>query len=161
MRVGVSGKALERHVGGTTTYARALYERLRPLGVHPGMLAPRGVGGPVRPVAYALADGLLWPKRKKFDLLHYPDDTGALVRARVPMVATIHALPPRPPVGIRHSVRERLWYRRVAGTAAVADAIVTVSEFSAREIRERFNVPAQRLHVIPTAWTADASTPAP
>ncbi|MEV5568510.1 glycosyltransferase family 1 protein [Spirillospora sp. NPDC052269] len=149
MRVGVSGRALERHVGGNSTYARALYERLRRMGVHAGMLVPRGARGPVRPVAYALADGLVWPKRKKFDLLHYPDDIGALVRARVPMVATIHGLPPRRPAGTRHSAWERLRCRRVAATAALADAIVTVSEFSAREIRERFDVPARRIFVIP------------
>ncbi|MFC4911191.1 glycosyltransferase family 4 protein [Actinomadura gamaensis] len=149
MRVGVSGKALERHVGGNTTYARALYERLRPMGVQAGMLVPRGALGPVRPVAYAVADGFVWPKRKKFDLLHYPDDTGALVRARVPMVATIHGLPPRRPAGMRQSLWERLWYRRVSSTLSVADAIVTVSEFSAHEIRERFDVPAKRLYVIP------------
>ncbi|WP_051467966.1 glycosyltransferase family 4 protein [Actinomadura oligospora] len=149
MRVGVSGRALERHIGGNSTYARALYGRLRRMGVHAGMLVPRGAHGPVRPVAYALADGLVWPKRKKFDLLHYPDDTGALVRARVPVVATIHGLPPRRPAGTRHSVSERLWDRRVAATAALADAIVTVSEFSAREILERFHIPARRIHVIP------------
>ncbi|MCP2336626.1 glycosyltransferase family 4 protein [Actinomadura rupiterrae] len=147
MRVGVSGKALERHVGGSTTYARSLYERLRPMGVQAGMLVPRGARGPVRPLAYAVADGLVWPKRKKFDLLHYPDDTGALVRARVPMVATINGLPPRRPG--RPAVWERLWHRRVASTVSVADAVVTVSEFAAHEICARFDVPTTRLYVIP------------
>ncbi|WP_067477097.1 glycosyltransferase family 4 protein [Actinomadura hibisca] len=148
MRVGVSGKGLDHGAG----YARALYERLRPLGVQAGPLVPPGGRGAARPLSYALADGLVWPRTAAVDLLHYPADTGALVPARVPVAATVHGLPPCPSsrgAGLRRTLGERLWLRRVGGVTRVADAVITASEFSAREIHRTFGVPARRLHVIP------------
>ncbi|MGI5167456.1 glycosyltransferase family 4 protein [Spirillospora sp. CA-253888] len=160
MRVGVSGRVLDRDVGGTA-YARTLYERLRPLGVQAGPMVPPGGRGPVRALAYALADGLVWPRTATADLLHYPAGTGALIPARVPIAATVHG--PLPPAcapspygpaphraaGLRRALGERLWLRRVGGVTRVADAVITVSEFSAGEIHRAFGVPARRLHVIP------------
>ncbi|MFI6517247.1 glycosyltransferase family 4 protein [Spirillospora sp. NPDC050679] len=168
MRVGVSGSVLDRDVGGTA-YARALYERLRPLGVQAGPMVPPGGRGPVRALAYALADGLVWPRTATADLLHYPAGTGALIPARVPVAATVHGLvphdrpaygpvlnalvpyglAPRRAAGSRRALGERLWLRRVGGVTRVADAVITVSEFSAGEIHRTFGVPARRLHVIP------------
>ncbi|GAA1561284.1 glycosyltransferase family 1 protein [Actinomadura kijaniata] len=137
MRVGVPGKVWERRVGGDTAHARALYERLRPLGVNVG----------------PLAEGLLWPRGTGVDLLHYPAGTGAPVLApvpgRVPVCATLHGLPPHRPAGTRRTLAERIRYRRVGGMARAADAVVTASEFSAGRIRRAFGVPARRLHVIP------------
>lgn len=164
MRVAVSGKVLERNVGGNSTYARALYEGLSRFGVEAKVLRPPGhrlrgpLLGPARALSYAAADGLLWPRRTSgrarpgsegVDLLHYPADTGALVSARVPVAATIHGVPPSRPTGVRRAMWDRAWRTRVGGLARIADAVITVSDFSAGEIHEVFGVPADRLHVIP------------
>ncbi|MBW8481459.1 glycosyltransferase [Actinomadura parmotrematis] len=154
MRVAVSGRSLQPHAGqphpgGGPAYAGPLYERLGALGVDAGVLVPPIVRGPARALAYAVADGLVWPRRCRMDMLHYPGDTGALVPARIPVAATVHGLPPRRPAGPRGAARERLWYRRVGGLLDVADAVITASEFAAREVHRVFGVPARRLHPIP------------
>jgi glycosyltransferase involved in cell wall biosynthesis len=73
----------------------------------------------------------------------------APVRLRVPIVAAIHDVSyvAHPEwFGVRQGIRRR-WLTRQ--TARIARAIVTISEFSKREIVECFNVPAERIHVIP------------
>jgi glycosyltransferase involved in cell wall biosynthesis len=157
MRVAVSGKVLERNVGGNTTYARNLYEGLRRLGVEARVLrAPghrlHGPLGPVRALSYAAADGLMWPCRRGgagVDLLHYPADTGALISARVPVAATIHGLPPSRALGMRRALWDRAWQVRTGRLARTADALITVSEYSAGELHRAFGTPIRRIHVIP------------
>lgn len=51
---------------------------------------------------------------------------------------------------LREGARRRLMSRRAA---AKARAVITVSEFSRRELMERFDVPAERIHVIPPGVT--------
>ncbi|GAA4604479.1 hypothetical protein GCM10023195_15250 [Actinoallomurus liliacearum] len=153
-RVALTGKVLSRNVGGNTTYTERLYHHLADLGVTADVLLPAGDGrsGVTRALAYAAAEGLVWPRTvddRHADLLHYPGDTGALLPARVPIVATVHGVPSVRVPGLRRAVWERTWRLRVARLTEVAAAVITVSANSAREIERTFGVPADRLHVIP------------
>jgi glycosyltransferase involved in cell wall biosynthesis len=152
MRVAVSAKVLRRNVGGNTSYTRTLYAWLARLGVEHEPLVPPGdrLRGGVRQVAYAMADGLVWPLRPgEVDLLHYPADTGALVGSRVPIAATVHGVEDAPVPGMLRALWKRSWLARVGRLTRVAGAVITVSRHSADEIMRAFHVPAKRLHVIP------------
>jgi glycosyltransferase involved in cell wall biosynthesis len=90
------------------------------------------------------------------DVLFAPAYTGPL-RAGCPMVVTIHDLSyvAHPEwFGWREGVRRRWLTRAAAGRAA---AILTVSEFSAREIVQRLGVSADRVHVIRHGSPAEAT----
>ncbi|MEV5706128.1 glycosyltransferase family 1 protein [Actinoallomurus sp. NPDC052274] len=154
LRVALTGKVLSRNVGGNTTYTERLYHHLADVGVTADVLLPPGDGrsGVARALAYAAAEGVVWPRTvddRHADLLHYPGDTGALVRARVPVVATVHGVPSVRVPGLRRAVWERTWRLRVARLTEVAAAVITVSANSAREIGREFGVPEERLHVVP------------
>jgi glycosyltransferase involved in cell wall biosynthesis len=164
IRVGVSGKVLRRNVGGNTTYAERLYHQLAGLGVRTDVLVPPGDGlpGAARAVAYATGEGLVWPRTvdpRRIDLLHFPGDTGALVRARVPIVATVHGVPALRVPGVRRALWERTWRARVTLLTRAADAVITVSTNSAQEIERAFGVPEHRLHVIPHGVDTDRFHP--
>jgi glycosyltransferase involved in cell wall biosynthesis len=73
----------------------------------------------------------------------------APLRLRVPIVVAIHDLSfvAHPEwFTIREGARRRWLVRR---TAAAAAAVITISEFSRRELIERLEVDARRIHVIP------------
>ncbi|GAA2885150.1 hypothetical protein GCM10010517_48720 [Streptosporangium fragile] len=148
----MSGKVLRRNVGGNTSYTRTLYASLTAFGIEHEALVPPGdgLGGAARQLAYAVADGLLWPARPgRADLLHFPADTGALVGSRVPIAATVHGVEDAPVPGLARALWKRTWMARVGRLTRVADAVITVSRHSAGEIGRAFGVPAARLHVIP------------
>jgi glycosyltransferase involved in cell wall biosynthesis len=163
MRVAVSGKVLRRNTGGNTSYTRTLYTWLAKFGVEHEPLVPLGdgLGGPARALAYAAADGRLWPALApgRSDLLHYPADTGALIASRVPIVATVHGVEDAPVPGMVRALWKRTWLARVGRLTRVAKAVITVSRHSAGEISRVFGLPAERLHVIPHGVDADRFHP--
>ncbi|MCC3768841.1 glycosyltransferase [Streptomyces sp. UNOC14_S4] len=171
LRVAVSSKVLTRACGGNSTYAVAVYERLARRGVEvrplwPGLGRTRGLR---RAFAYGVADGFLasssWAAGDA-DVVHFPADTGALWRAgAVPVVATVHGV-----ASLHHAVRRpvaaRVWQARAGRLAGIADAVVTVSRSSADDLMRAFQVPGDRIHVIPHGVDAgrfhpDASRDAP
>ena len=84
----------------------------------------------------------------------------APLRMQVPTVVAIHDLS-----FVAHpewfSIREGARRRWLTGqSAALAAAVVTISEFSKRELVERLGVPAERVHVIPPGIGAGGSGPA-
>lgn len=171
LRVAVTGKVLQRNVGGNTTYAEMLYRHLAGYGVTASVLTPPGdrLGGLARALSYAAVEGLYWPRtvgEKQADLLHFPADTGALIPGRLPTVVTVHGVSGHRVPGIRRAWWERTWLARVGRLTRAADAVVTVSRSSAGEIQRIFGVPHQRLHVIPHGvdterFHPDASRDAP
>ena len=73
---------------------------------------------------------------------------------RVPLVVLIHdvSFTAHPEwFGAREGLRRRLFCRR---SAAAANAIVTVSEFSKRELSDQLDVPTEKMHVIPPGITS-------
>jgi glycosyltransferase involved in cell wall biosynthesis len=86
--------------------------------------------------------------RKRISLYHATDHLIPKLRG-VPVVATImDAIPLSHPHWIRQNqaALKRWLFRR---TASWAQHIITISEFSKREIVEHFNIPAERISVTP------------
>jgi len=120
--------------------------------------APRLVPGPggtwweqVRMPARAARDGL--------DVFFAPAYTAPLFR-RVPMVVAIHDLSfqAHPEwFGAREGIRRR-WLSRQA--AFRARSVITISQFSRREIVDRFGVSESSIHVIPPGITPPPSSTA-
>lgn len=104
----------------------------------------------------AYAEQRLIPKlalKLHLDLIHYPDNSGC-VRPSLPMVVTMHDSMWRRPLNqalLKPTLRQRLQdaYRKwvCPRAAAAAAAVITVSEFSARELKETLGLKA--LTVIP------------
>ena len=99
-------------------------------------------------------------RRDHLDVFFAPGYTAPLFR-RLPVVVTIHDVSflAHPEwFNAREGIRRR-WITR--HTATRARAVITVSEFSRRELIDRLGVAESRLHVIPHGITARAPSPAP
>jgi glycosyltransferase involved in cell wall biosynthesis len=170
-------------MGGSETYARAL---TRELAARPGLdvvaSVPRsaagfsagvteevvthvaGGGSSARRVLTQLQASFLAPGLRAHlataDVVHYPLTVAAPPPPRgTPYVVTLHDVQ-------HHDLRElfgraELAYRAVAydRPARRADAVITISEFSKRQIVRHLGVPAERVHVVPLGVEAEAFTP--
>lgn len=145
MRVAVSARIIDRNVGGNSRYARA---------IHGGdgdfesiLLRPRG---PQSTIHFARLESFTWPRSVQADALHFPADTGPMLRGRhTPIVTTIHGLGYRHVSGIRSPRAQFIWKSRVARAAAVSDHIITVSASSADDISTEFGINRSKITVIP------------
>ena len=143
LRVGVSGRVLDRHVGGNTTYARHVYDGLAAHGVSVHVLRPPGftaTSSKLRSLQY-LAYESSWiqrrAKRLGLDVLHYPADTGPLVRvADIPIVVTVQGAAALHEPSVRSNHAGRIWLERTRRAIRLADVIITGSESSATDIAE-------------------------
>lgn len=145
----VSGRVLDKQVGGNTRYARAVYSRLADHGVSHSVSRPARTGsGRLRSLLYAVHEGVVMPRSERdADVIHFPADTGAWSAGWRPIVGTIHGLAALHVPGVRGPVSQAVWDARVARLARSATAIVTVSESSARDLVRRF--PEARRKVFP------------
>jgi glycosyltransferase involved in cell wall biosynthesis len=135
---------------GTARHVRGL---VRALAGRDGLeLEQRSFGGDGR--AAKLARDTWWylaglPRAaRRDDILHCTTFRGPL-RARPPLVVTLHDLS-----FLRHPETLPVWHRlsgrALAGPVARrADAVVAVSEFTAREAVELLGVPRERIRVVP------------
>lgn len=166
--VAVSGRVLDKQVGGNTRYAREVYSRLHNYGVSHSISRPRFVRDSTRSAQYALFEGVQLPALPPADadVLHFPADTGAWSRGRRPIVATVHGLATMHIDGVRSRRGDAVWRTRVGALVRAADRIITVSESSARDISKAFPGSASRivpiLHGIDhELFKPDHDTPAP
>ncbi len=162
-RVLLSGRVYDHQVGGNTRYVRSVYGRIAEHGVQfqVGRL-PRGVNrGKVRSAAFALAEGLVWPRftPSDVDVVHFPADTGAVVKSGKPVVGTIHGLATLHMPGVRSAGADALWKGRVRRLARTSDRIVTVSQTSADDIAFFEPSAAGRIEVIHHGSIMRSSTP--
>lgn len=148
MLVGVSGRVVDKDVGGNTRYARAIHESNDKFFDSRILRSPLGFKGKSRSVDYLLRESLVWPERTDLDVLHYPADTGPLRRARLPVVTTVHGVASLHVAGVRKTAQERIWRTRVGNAIHLSDLIVTVSENSARDLVQLFSAPTQKIRVI-------------
>ncbi|MFC9357487.1 glycosyltransferase family 4 protein [Rhodococcus sp. NPDC057014] len=81
--------------------------------------------------------------------MHYVADTGPLVPTRGPSVVTVHGVASRWISTARSRRQEAVWRTRVARAIASTSRVITVSESSARDVSDVFNVPLDRITVIP------------
>lgn len=162
-RVLVSGRVLDRQVGGNTRYARTIYSGLPDHGVDHEIGRAPGAGSRLRSAAYAVWEGLVLPNSspRGVDVIHYPADTGALVRGRLPVVSTIHGLATLHIDNVRKPAADKLWKTRVSRLAEVSDRIITVSESSARDIASVAPGASAKIVTIPHGIDHERFQPAP
>ncbi|MGN5734286.1 glycosyltransferase family 4 protein [Arthrobacter psychrochitiniphilus] len=82
-------------------------------------------------------------------VIHYVADTGALLRGPNPTVVTVHGVASRWVEGTRSGSKEKLWRTRVSRAVASSDSVITVSNSSANDICEIFNIEREKVAVIP------------
>ena len=173
MRIGIDARELAGHATGVGRYLSGLLAQWAvndDARRHEFVLyTPQPIDIPMDTRLFAVRlvsgrPGTLWeqfqlPSAVKFDrpdVFFAPAYTAPL-RMSTPTVVTIHdvsfvAHPEwfRPVDGMR-----RRWLTRAG--AAQARAVITVSEFSKREIVDRLSMPAERVHVIPSGIASPKS----
>jgi glycosyltransferase involved in cell wall biosynthesis len=154
MRAGIDVSSLALTRAGTARYLRELLPRLD---AKAGLdLVQVGFGGPGRLTA-VVRDALWYPiglrgraREERLDLLHCPTFR-APPGASVPLVVTVFDL-----AVLRFPEAFNRWtrtYSRLFVPRAVraADAVITISEFTKREVVELLGVPEERVRAIPLA----------
>jgi glycosyltransferase involved in cell wall biosynthesis len=149
----VSARVYDKQVGGNTRYVRTVYGGIESHGVKVTFGRPpiQTGNGKLRSIAYAASESVAWPLNpgKDIDLIHYPADTGAAVKGRVPIVSTVHGLATSHVDGIRSPASDWLWKCRVRRLIAVSERIITVSHSSARDIVSFAPGSSRLIEVIP------------
>jgi glycosyltransferase involved in cell wall biosynthesis len=163
LRIGIDGRAFGSPAAGVRRYARELVRALTGLGEPIEIVALGGRDTPHLPSSVGYVEepphpptNLGWtlvglPRaaaRARVDVLHAPAYT-APFWASAPVVLTIHDVSyERHPewYPYRRDLFRRAFYRR---SARAATAIVTVSTFSAGEIRAAYRIPSGRIAVAP------------
>ena len=156
LTIGVSGRVADSHVGGNTTYVRRVYEHLAAIGVRGSILRPsfpNSLRPKSRSLAY-LAFEASWAEREAarsgLDALHFPADTGPVLSlGRLPLVVTVHGVAALHVPGIRGRAATQVWMARTRRAARCASVVITVSESSARDVRQLAFPHRLRVEVIP------------
>lgn len=162
LRVGFDGRALTSPAAGVRRYARHLLEAIVALDEEVTVVALGGDASAVPPQIAHVAEpahpptNLGWAlvglpraaRRAGIDVLHAPAYTAPLW-GTPPVVLTIHDVSyARHPewYPYRRDLVRRAFYRR---SARAATRILTDSEFSAAEIMAAYDIPRQRIAVVP------------
>jgi len=164
MRVGINAFFLERPETGSGQYTRNLLEALAKVdpaneyllfspGLPPLMFEFQP---PTSNIQYPISNrAKLWFEQVTFplacrqsglDLAHVPYFASPLFPT-VPTVVTVHDLIPLILPAYRGSLLVRLYTRLVAASARKAEAIITVSQASKRDIVRYLHIPPERIHV--------------
>ena len=173
LRIGIDGRAFASQAAGVRRYVNGLTRALLALGEPLAVVAiggrdssalPPGVGyvaessHPPTNLGWTLIGLPLAARRAAVDVIHAPAYT-APFWSQVPVVLTIHDVsyelhPQWYPY--RRDWARRAFYRR---SAHIASHILTVSRFSASEIRLAYRIPPERMTVTPHG-VDDTFTPA-
>ena len=155
MRIGVNTLFLERPETGSGQYTRHLLEALaRVDSTNEYLLFSPGPAPSISNTQYPISNrAKLWFEQVSFpracrhlDLAHVPYLASPLFPT-VPTVVTVHDLIPLILPAYRGSPLVRLYTRLVAAAARKAQAIITVSQASERDIIRCLRVPPERVHV--------------
>lgn len=145
MKISMPSRILDRETGGNTTYARHLEKGLLSLGHQVDRIPSYG-----HPALTMLSESVFGLRKLGANhLTHYVADTGALLRGPNPTVVTVHGVASRWIEGTRSATKEKLWRARVSRAVATSDSVITVSNSSANDICEIFNIPREKVNVIP------------
>jgi glycosyltransferase involved in cell wall biosynthesis len=157
MRIGVNALFLDRPETGSGQYTRHLLEALAKVDPATEYLPfSPGPAPPIPNTQYPISNqAKLWfeqvsfplaCRREGIDLAHVPYFASPLFPT-VPTVVTVHDLIPLILPAYRGSPLVRLYTRLVAAAARKAEAIVTVSQASERDIVRYLHIPPDRIHV--------------
>jgi len=151
MRVGINAFFIERPETGSGQYTQNLLEALAK--VDPAneylLFSPA-----ICDLRFAICDlRKLWFEQISFpvacrhlDLAHVPYFASPLF-STVPIVVTVHDLIPLILPAYRGSLLVRSYTKLVATAARKAQAIITVSQASKRDIVRHLHIPPERIHV--------------
>ena len=156
LRVGIDVSPLALTRAGTARHIRSLLAALDDEDVE---LVRYGFGGPgravvpVRDVGWYLAALPARAQRDRVQALHCPTHR-APIRSSVPLVVTFHDL-----AVLRHPDAFNPWTRTYSRlvlprVARAARRLIAVSEFTRRELHDLFDVPEEKVRVIPNAVAA-------
>lgn len=164
MRIGIEGLPLLFHRTGTSTYTHELVQHLRRLDLGDKVILfarnQRGAGASYHDISYAeRAANLLYKEyrlpiqlaEQRIDIYHSPRDMGLPSPARLPCpcVMTLHDI-----ILVRlgrdyySQARARLYETRLRARVQAADHIITVSEFSRRDILEWAGLDPEKVSVV-------------
>lgn len=144
MKVVMSGRILDRNVGGNTTYAREIATRL---GAHGASVERLAVGR--NPVTTMIAETRDARRIRSQSVVHFVADTGPLLAPKIPSVVTVHGVASRWISTARNSAQEFIWRKRVGAAIRICDRVITVSESSADDISDVFEIDRGSIAVIP------------
>lgn len=155
------GRILDRHVGGNTTYTRAIADGIKGYG---WAVAPLPYHSSA-PITALLEQGSALRRPRPGHLVHYTADTGPLIPVRLPSVVTVHGVASAVAEGVRSGTQEFVWRSRVRAAIRFTDALITVSQSSSETLQEVFGLAPERITVIPhgidVAAFAAPATPTP
>jgi len=144
MKVLMPSRILDKNVGGNTTYARELASRLPAHGFTVDVMrAGRN------PVHTMVLESLQSMRPLSDSVLHFVADTGPLFRPRVPSIVTVHGVASRWISTARNQRQEYIWRSRVGAAIRFCDHVITVSQSSADDIAEIFEIERSAISVIP------------
>ncbi len=162
MRIGFNALFLERPGTGSGQYTRHLLEALAKVdptneyllfspGLTPSVpeyhLSISNLQYPISNWAKLWFEQVSFPRAcRHLDLAHVPYFASPLFSA-VPTVVTVHDLIPLILPAYRGSLLVQLYTRLVAAAARRAEAIITVSQASKRDIVRYLHIPPERIHV--------------
>ena len=155
MRIGINALFWERPGTGSGQYTRHLLQALAKVDpTNKYLLFGPGSEPPIPNTQYPISNlAKLWFEQVSFpracrhlDLAHVPYFASPLFPT-VPTVVTVHDLIPLILPAYRGSLLVRLYTRLVAAAARKAEAIITVSQASARDIGRCLHIPPERIHV--------------
>ncbi len=144
LRVLMPSRFVDRHVGGNTTYARAIAAGLEARGIEVGRISAGS--NAITTAARETFEGLR--RHRRGDVLHYVGDTGPLLGTRSPSVVSVHGVASRWIDVARRPAQEKAWRFRVGRAISAADHVITVSNSSAADVAEVFGVSPDRLTTI-------------
>lgn len=137
-------RILDRQVGGNTTYARNVARGLYERGVEVGRI-PAGQN----PMFTAFRETIAATSRSHGEtVLHYVADTGPLLPSRTPAVVTVHGVASRWISTARTTRQEFIWRHRVSAAIRNTHRVITVSNSSADDVSEIFEIPRSYISVI-------------
>jgi glycosyltransferase involved in cell wall biosynthesis len=156
MRIGINALFLDRPETGSGQYTQNLLEALAKVDpTNEYLLFSPGPAPPIPNIPYPISNlAKLWFEQVAFpltcrrlgvDLTHVPYFASPLFPT-APTVVTVHDLIPLILPAYRGSLRVRLYTRLVAAAARKAEAVITVSQASQRDIVRYLHIPPERIH---------------
>ncbi len=160
MRIGINALFLERPATGSGQYTHNLLEALAKVDptneylllspcLAPRISKIRNPQSAIRNFSKLWFEQVSFPRtcrRPDIDLAHVPYFASPFFPT-VPTVVTVHDLIPLILPAYRGSLLVRLYTRLVAAAARRAEAIITVSQASKRDIVRYLHIPPERIHV--------------
>lgn len=164
MIIGIEGLSLLYHRTGTSTYTHELVQNLRRLGLGDRVILfgrnQKAAGSSYHDISYAeRAANLLYKQyrlpgqlsNRNVDIYHSPRDMGLPDPAKLPCptVMTLHDIILVRMAGDYYSrLRARLYERRLLERVRAVDHVITVSEFSKRDLVDWSGIDPGRVSVV-------------